>query len=67
MTFKWREKNQVNALDLYQQKGYKMKQQTLRENLLYQRKLKGYTQDELSENMIAINIDAILFFITKSS
>lgn len=26
-----------------------MKQQTLKENLLYQRKLKGYTQDELSE------------------
>ncbi len=26
-----------------------MKQQTLRENLLYQRKLKGFTQDELSE------------------
>lgn len=25
-----------------------MKQQTLKENLLYQRKLKGYTQDELS-------------------
>lgn len=27
----------------------KMKEQTLKENLLYQRKLKGYTQDELSE------------------
>ncbi|MEM5565221.1 helix-turn-helix domain-containing protein [Psychroserpens sp. AS72] len=26
-----------------------MKNQTLKENLLYQRKLKGYTQDELSE------------------
>ena len=26
-----------------------MKQQTLKENLLYQRKLKGFTQDELSE------------------
>ncbi|WP_452597206.1 DUF4870 domain-containing protein [Pontimicrobium sp. MEBiC01747] len=26
-----------------------MKQQTLKENLLYQRKLKGYTQDELSD------------------
>lgn len=26
-----------------------MKQQTIRENLLYQRKLKGFTQDELSE------------------
>ncbi|MGB1307930.1 MAG: DUF4870 domain-containing protein [Oceanihabitans sp.] len=26
-----------------------MKQQTLKENLLYQRKLKGYTQDQLSE------------------
>nr|WP_321237345.1 helix-turn-helix domain-containing protein [uncultured Psychroserpens sp.] len=26
-----------------------MKQQTLKENLVYQRKLKGYTQDELSE------------------
>ncbi len=26
-----------------------MKQQSLRENLLYQRKLKGYTQEELSE------------------
>jgi len=26
-----------------------MKQQTLKENLLYQRKIKGYTQDELSE------------------
>ena len=27
----------------------KMKQQSLKENLLYQRKLKGYTQEELSE------------------
>ena len=26
-----------------------MKQPTLSENLLYQRKLKGYTQDELAE------------------
>ncbi len=26
-----------------------MKQQTIKENLIYQRKLKGYTQDELSE------------------
>jgi transcriptional regulator with XRE-family HTH domain len=26
-----------------------MKQQTLKENLVYQRKLKGFTQDELSE------------------
>ena len=30
-------------------KSFKMKQQTLKENLLYQRKLKGYTQDELSD------------------
>ena len=26
-----------------------MKQQTIKENLLYQRKLKGLTQDQLSE------------------
>jgi len=30
-------------------KSYKMKQQTLKENLVYQRKLKGFTQGELSE------------------
>jgi len=49
VTFKWRVNNRVNALDLYQQKRITMKQRSIRENLVYQRKLKGFTQDELSE------------------
>lgn len=49
MTFIWRVKNQVYTLDLYRQNRYKMKQQTLKENLLYQRKLKGFTQEELAD------------------
>lgn len=48
MTFKWRVKNQWYALDLHHQTRL-MKQTTLSENLLYQRKLKGYTQDELAD------------------
>ena len=49
MTFKWRVKNHESAIHLYQQNQCKMKQQTIKENLVYQRKLKGFTQDQLSE------------------
>ena len=47
MTLKWRVKNTCFTLDLHQQKTVTMNKKSINENLVYQRKLKGYTQEEL--------------------
>jgi len=49
VTFKWRAKNQWVVIDLCHKNLYKMKKTTLSDNLIYQRKLKGYSQEDLSE------------------
>jgi uncharacterized Tic20 family protein len=48
VTFKWHKKNQKFAIDLYYQ-NKEMEYQTLGKNLKYQRTLKGFTQEVLSD------------------
>ena len=48
MTFKWRKRNEMFSLHLWHQ-NQNMENQTLGKRLKYQRTLKGFTQEELSE------------------